>query len=237
MKITHITFTGADDNTDLLQMKNLSNEFPFIEWGILLSYNSMGTSRYPSMKTLENISETLLHTNLSLHICGIMAKSIAETGGLFYDGAQIIGKIFRFYSRCQLNFNIKTTQVDIINLGFFIEKCPEIKFILQMNKSNEPFISAIAPYLTRSSRIEILFDASGGRGKELSTIPLPILNIKCGYAGGLSPDNLEKKIKELNNTLPTETEIWLDMETGVRTDDKFDLNKVKQCCEIVAKYY
>jgi hypothetical protein len=35
---------------------------------------------------------------------------------------------------------------------------------------------------------------------------------------------------------PNESEVWLDMETGVRTDNELDLNKVKKVLEVSAKY-
>jgi phosphoribosylanthranilate isomerase len=70
----------------------------------------------------------------------------------------------------------------------------------------------------------MLLDASGGRGIDT---PIEILktNIKVGYAGGINPDNVADKLSFLLEHVNT-GEFWIDMESGVRTDDWFDLDKV-----------
>ncbi|MHB1675039.1 MAG: hypothetical protein ACYCSP_12405 [Acidobacteriaceae bacterium] len=37
MKLETVTITGADDSTDIVELAELSEEFPFVEWGILIS--------------------------------------------------------------------------------------------------------------------------------------------------------------------------------------------------------
>ena len=51
----------------------------------------------------------------------------------------------------------------------------------------------------------------------------------CGYAGGLSPDNIEEQLPEIEK-VAGEGPIWLDMETHVRSEDdrQFELAKVRQ---------
>jgi len=36
MKLRHITFTGADDNTNLSEILDISKKYPFIEWGFFI---------------------------------------------------------------------------------------------------------------------------------------------------------------------------------------------------------
>ena len=59
---------------------------------------------------------------------------------------------------------------------------------------------------------------------------------RCGYAGGLGPDNLKAELEYLDYFLPENTVIWIDMETNVRTNAKLDLDKVKKCIDIVEPY-
>jgi hypothetical protein len=56
--ITKVTVTGADDSVHPHQLVTLAEEFPFVEFGILLSRNSMGRTRFPSRAWLVNMLET-----------------------------------------------------------------------------------------------------------------------------------------------------------------------------------
>ena len=46
--VTKVTVTGADDSVDVDGLIDLSKEFPFVEFGILLSKSSAGSARFPS---------------------------------------------------------------------------------------------------------------------------------------------------------------------------------------------
>jgi len=231
MKLRYATFTGADDNTDLSELQRISNEYPFVEWGFLLSQNKKGTQRYPSASTFEKINE--LHVKKSIHICGSICKSIVENGAISdkNDVSLFMSAMKNpLTTRCQLNFNLENTKLDLLNMSWFALRFFN-KFILQQNKSNSPLIDSIYPFVSKTKRLQVLFDCSGGCGTEIEKIPSLIPDIFCGYAGGLSPENLEKKLQEIESVVDG-NEIWIDMESGVRTNNEFDLNKVVQCCEI-----
>ena len=74
-----------------------------------------------------------------------------------------------------------------------------------------------------------LLDASGGRGINTG-IDILHTSKKIGYAGGFNPDNVEEKLSYLLENV--DGPFWIDMESGVRTDDWFDLNKVIKVMEI-----
>ena len=73
--------------------------------------------------------------------------------------------------------------------------------------------------------VSILFDQSGGRGQilDLSDINLNPY-IKAGYAGGINPDNVADILMKLFKK--TNHPFWIDVESGVRTRDYLDLEKV-----------
>lgn len=74
--------------------------------------------------------------------------------------------------------------------------------------------------------VQMLFDRSGGTGKVPDTWPRhPGGGVQVGYAGGINPDNVLDVIDAIGPDGP----YWIDMESGVRTDDWFDLDK----CEAV----
>ena len=48
---------------------------------------------------------------------------------------------------------------------------------------------------------------------------------RWGYSGGLGPHNMERIIAMVQDY--SDHRLWFDMETHVRTDDRFDLMKVE----------
>lgn len=80
----------------------------------------------------------------------------------------------------------------------------------------------------------ILFDASKGTGKPIEHFPQPYHGFFCGYAGGIGPDNIDGVISKIEDMGPGICTI--DMESGVRTNDKFDLSKVEKVLNAV-KYH
>ena len=81
MKLTKITFTGLDSNTNPIRFAKLTRENSFIEWGILFSKSKQGIdSRYPSESTIEQIKNFLgsakVEHNLSAHLCGQYIRNL-----------------------------------------------------------------------------------------------------------------------------------------------------------------
>ena len=85
------------------------------------------------------------------------------------------------------------------------------------------------------TNIVALFDSSGGRGlpgKWRAPIEIP-----CGYAGGLGPDNIEKELISISKVAGDEF-IWIDMESKIRYFDEYnidymDLNACRQVIQSV----
>ena len=219
MIINKVVLTGADDNTSIADLKQIQKEFSFVEWGILIASNP-GRNRYPSEDYINSLKNTGL--NLALHICGKHSRDIMSDG--------IIDIKYDFFDRYQINFNFFHTKHTLSNYSELVNKFPNKKFILQSNFSNEPYIKTI---LNEYNIINtnILYDSSGGRGTEIKTINNPY-NVYTGYSGGLNPGNVNN-ICDIISNHPDISKVWIDMESGVRTDDKFDLNKVYNVLKIV----
>lgn len=49
--------TGADDATDIDELLKLSDQFPFVEWGILFSQSSASKPKYPTKEWLYKLAE------------------------------------------------------------------------------------------------------------------------------------------------------------------------------------
>ena len=101
MKLTYITFTGIDEHTDLSRVKYLSERYPYVEFGVLLSYNWKDNGhRFPNPRICEALAELDIG-HLSAHLCGQAAIDVAKGD----DSASIAlgGGYFFIFSRCQLN--------------------------------------------------------------------------------------------------------------------------------------
>lgn len=81
-----------------------------------------------------------------------------------------------------------------------------------------------------------LFDRSGGEGVSATRYPAPAYPAnqqragEYGYAGGINPENVASVLERIPNYT---RDYWIDMESGVRTDDQFDLAKCRAVCEAV----
>lgn len=228
--LTRVTITGADDSIHPGDLKIFTKLYPFIEWGILVSKKNFGVPRYPTLNWLNQLKEVkdtnIGSFNLSCHLCGRYVRELV----IGKDTAiQELGDLWNIFERIQINFHgIKhNTTEDMINL---LLKYPEKEFIFQYDDVN---IDAVHMAYKAGVNCSALFDRSGGAGILPDEWPEPIEGIKCGYAGGLSPHNLEKQIKIIENIVGDEP-FWIDMETHVRTADNknFDLNKVEACLQI-----
>ena len=222
--INKITITGADDHTDINDMIRISKQFPLVEWGILFSKNRQGTQRYPSYEWVRKLREVLpdYPLNLSAHLCGNWTKDIFQ--GKFSWIVEETGYLMMF-QRLQLNFNCQANPYNLAKFVSLIQKYPDYQFILQENKSNELFNREVRSEL---ENIAFLYDSSGGRGTPIQIPPpRPIMDFYTGYAGGLNPDNVLDMVGALA-PISNSVNVWIDVETGVRTNDVLDMVKVEE---------
>lgn len=218
MRISTVTITGADDSTSPDDMLAIARDFPFVEWGILLSYTREGTPRYPGADAAVGfLSRGLLCAS---HLCGMAAED-------FILGLGRPGDEFR---RIQVNINFSRHPELLSRIDDGRRVDPVVPVIFQMNQANQ----AIRDVAGVS---HLLFDASRGQGVSPGAWPAPIDGINCGYAGGLGPDNLAEQLERIA-AVAGDSEVWIDMESGVRTDDgeKLDFAKVARCLEIASPY-
>lgn len=214
MIINKVTFTGADNKTDISSLVQIQKEFSFVEWGILIATNE-GKNRYPTQDFISNLENKGL--NLALHLCGKWTRNIFTDGKLELP--------YTFFNRYQLNFNFSHGKFDLINYKKLIESNQDKKFILQYNNSNHTIINKIISEFD-TSNTNILYDSSGGRGTQIQDIKPPFEKIYTGYSGGLNVENIDDICDKIFSHTDQNTEVWIDMETGVRTNDEFDLDKV-----------
>ena len=224
MKIDRVTITGADTNTNISDLIEITKQYPFVEWGILFSQNE-GRPRYPT-----NIWKTGLINQelpLSAHFCGWWAKQVLEE-----QNFDLIRNLIGF-NRVQLNYNFnRSDKWDIQKLFEFLETFKDVTVILQYNKNNSSTIDALDNI---PSNVNFLYDASGGRGTEIKFISDPIHDSYTGYAGGIDIYNV-KDICSMISDKQNDSIVFIDLESGARTNDEFNLNKVTLILDITNEF-
>jgi len=226
VRLTRVTITGADDGVDPYALAALSEKYPFVEWGLLMSKKRFGEPRYPSKLWLLNVADVVGFKRLSYHLCGEFARR--AMGG---DPTMVPRQI----ERMQLN-GFSGYRLPCLVAA---EACRELEFILQCDSAGALLNADELREQHGYQNVVALWDPSGGAGSWLmesggwlprqSDVKLPF-----GYAGGISEHNIEDTIAALCNGTGNPT--WIDLESGARTDDKFDLAKVERILKLAAPF-
>lgn len=226
---TNITFTGVDEWTDLDRLERIQAKYPTVEFGVLFSTSLQGKNpRYPDKASFfDELSKRKLR--LSVHVCGRMARDIWTGKSVFPEWA----KNNKQFTRCQLN--VSGCRFPETDEGIKITLPTNIQEVIVQRKPQD----ALTPFwmsLTNPAEIAVLIDGSGGKGVESSfgTIAYADDVLHIGFAGGINVENFQKKW-DLACELAPHGYFWVDMESGVRTNDKFDLDKVEQILKIYEK--
>ncbi len=237
MKINRVTMTGADDSIHNSHLIELSRKYPFVEWGILVSERSMGSRRFPSKKWIDQLCEAKKanpQMKLSMHVCGKWVREMLL--GNFNIFSTFDSEMYDCFERVQLNTHASPHEHAISAFEIMANHGQE--YIIQYDGVN---ISLLDSAQLAGTKHATLFDMSHGAGILPESWPKPIDGLSCGYAGGLSPENVKGQIEELNKQLPEETVIWIDMETHIRSastafalpnEHQFDMGKVEQVLKI-----
>ena len=153
---------------------------------------------------------------MALHLCGKIAHDLVHDSDWSVAYKDLDGYMDLF-DRIQLN--IPKTKRFSREMTF-----PEDKqIIIQLHEGTQELFDCYK----HLPNVVGFQDASGGRGIAETEWMLPETE-PFGYAGGINPENVVKVVQELNEIC--ETDFWIDMETGIRTNDKFDVTKCEEIC-------
>ena len=230
--LDRLTITGPDDKTDIDSLLQLSLYYPFVEWAILYSPTREGSDRYPSVAWRQSFEDACKGTKVkrAMHLCGQAVKDFVQTGPASVPR--------RNYQRIQLNFNASTgpwkneKAIDLManqcSWSQFWDGSPQ-NVVIQYNHNNAAILSK---FEALGNQFHVLYDASGGHGKVIDTVPGPWKDSYTGYAGGITPDNATDIYKRICMANPRS--FWMDLESGVRTlDNKWDPSKVNQLLRVL----
>jgi hypothetical protein len=231
MKIDRVTISGADDKVSVDELLRLQRQFPFVEWGILISKKRMGESRYPTLQWIKSLPYEL---RLSIHLCGeIVREFVNKPTPEILDYAN-----GDHWERTQLNFSFKEDKDYMDNLfavSIAAAAMPSKAIVLAYNKGSKRNIDTFIKKIpSLPENVHFLYDSSGGRGSIIRAFQKPLINY-TGYAGGISPENISMMCEGISDC-QWQDRVWIDMETGVRTDDQFDLKKVEDVLKVSEKF-
>lgn len=190
----------------------------------------MGMSRFPCAAWINKLKELPSNVRLSVHVCG---QWVTDTllGNPPRDIHEMFGAI-KNVKRYQLN----THGVRHAWRQEFIEYLHGVPqtIIFQNDGKHDQLINNARQSGLRN--IASLFDLSHGAGVLPESWPMPIPGMKCGYAGGLTPENVHDQcVKIWEKINDANAEIWIDAETHLRSfnsmsqhPDYFDLEKVEK---------
>jgi len=224
-----VTVTGADNSIRPEELVPIAKDYPFVEFGILLSKKQQGGKRFPSRDWLEELYILWRNEKLALsgHLCGEWVRNLCLGKPSFFEE---FGYIWQMFGRFQLNFHAEPHLVNDKKFSELIRQYLASKpIIFQMDGRNEKI------FFDLDGRWGIqtfpLFDQSGGIGLLPKEWPKQLPNQYCGYAGGLSPDNLQQEMERISKVAPGS--IWIDAETLLRSenDQVFNLEKVRRFLE------
>lgn len=233
MPITRVTITGADDSVTPANLVSISEDFPFVEWGILISKSQMGNPRFPSAKWLEEAVEVFADRKIqySIHLCGRWLRDL-----LIGNPAVELPKLFETAPRIQLNFHAEETRFYPKEFARFDRIEGQFRggghqWIFQHDGKNDNLMKqARAEGVLNSVP---LFDCSHGAGRYPEKWPVPdFAAASYGYAGGIGPDNFTKAVGDIMAAVAQgpypAPDMWIDLETKVRSSDDviFDIEKV-----------
>src|SRR3990167_513431 len=200
MQLDRVTITGADNSISPEARIIISQAYPWVEWGILVSASSQGAPRFPTGMWIFELQELARQhlLQLSLHICGRWVRKLLT--GINELPVGLLGE----FQRVQLNFHAERTLCIPQNLWKALQNYHDRQFIFQLDDAGgNAHLEALLgenPLLGPSLDAVALFDTSGGAGILPSAWPQPVMMANDteyayhGYAGGLGPDNLAEQL-------------------------------------------
>jgi len=243
-KLQKVTISGADDKVAISDLQALTERYPFVEWAILFSPKKHGEPRYPTMSWIHDIG-MLDGTkfNKALHLCGGYARFFAMGKGEPDWNIKDLLDTIDDFERVQINLRNQLDDIDIKHLARNMFESLVLDYIIQLSDDSDRSrnfldqINLAVKSLNPVYNVYPFLDASGGRGVEAKNWQMNLsIKHQRGYAGGINPGNVESIVKEIAASLPDGEQFWIDMESGIRTDDNFDLKLVQDVLEICRPY-
>lgn len=232
-----LSITGADNKVCVNELSKVAKNNPQVEFGILYLLERQGTKRNPDYAWRQEYFKAMLKEQTSLHLCAAQAfkEILRDDYQTFINefGFNVFNELTQA-NRVQLNINSRHQIFTIEEIQKIYTRLLEngLKIIVQYNDNSKKWIDTYVLKTKFKDQIYILMDSSLGRGVIANSFEIPEcfkdFNFTYGFAGGVNVENIESvklKCDELS------VNYWIDLESGARTDNEFDMEKVFKLIE------
>jgi hypothetical protein len=236
--MTILSFTGVDDATDINALVRELTEYRMVggsiqfDLGVIFFPEKQGMARNPGYLRRLEIRNQFYST---VHLCG---RDIFCS--ILHRDSLVSGKHMeelKQYPCIQVNINARGKVFDTSNVhevySSLLKECPESNLVLQFHPASEYDIISYLDKIEEQcdektiGRIQILLDESLGRGKTRNSwgVPNRLKNYNIRIAGGINAGNIDDIYKQYTDANKKSPYV-IDMESGIRTNDQFDIEKV-----------
>lgn len=221
-----LTLTGIDENVSAGWIKSMLKKYKLggsergssgIEFAMLRSPKVAQSPRYVTRETIRKITSYVYPPDLAFHLCGHYARLV-----LAREWKELEDSVdFSLIGRVQVNL-VEADEKAIFTLQQFSAHIG-LPVIMQWRGDHFPFVAG---------GVQLLQDNSGGRGILESNWIKPVRTSKnvpttrIGFAGGLGPDNIRTELPKITKAAARHS-FWIDCESSLRTNDKFDTAKAE----------
>ena len=253
MQLRYITCSDPREFNDIHDIVKLGQLSPRVEIAVQAHPSKMshGMPRNEWFQELLRYVMVDKHKiRLAVHVNREWCDQVCRTGTIpeelieFFEMCRNGNMYDALIKRWQFNMPVDTANnINVRALKKLMNLYPEKYFIFQYNNNTH---DAIYKLHDSGARFSVLYDASGGRGISPTSWSEPLfLNNPQGYSGGLSPENIAENLDKISHvavrpgahynkdnkverTINERSDIWIDAEGKLKTDDKFDIARARQ---------
>jgi hypothetical protein len=220
MSFQGVTFSGVDESVHPAQLLEIRSHYFPVEWGICLAKDQEKQPRFPGSDWIKGLPPA---SNLSAHLYDSLAGDFLA--GNDTDLIARYGEILPLFRRIQIS--CEAQKIDSKSWNAIADRYKDKKLTVEVSpeKANPVLETKLA------GAYSILFN----RGQSNAQWPkAPKGANGCGYAGGLSPENLSKQLSLLMSAAHQAEYWWIDMNSSLRAikDDR-DFFSLEICKKVV----
>lgn len=229
MNLRYITCSDPRNYNSYEDLQSLWNIDDRVEIAVQMHPGKVSpdTDRYKWVKALvDSLYISKQEYNLAIHVnndwCDDICNGVIPRALEPLFNASSYYKFRPLVQRIQLNMPKHTAEnFNAQKLKSVINSYNDKEFIIQYKPTT---IAAVDALHKSGAKFSLLFDESGGTGRDANTWRAPVYpgQHNMGYSGGISPENVADNLTKISRVAGAQ-DIWIDAEGKLKRDDKFDI--------------